>query len=415
LFINYIKMDSSYIILLLALTASAFFSSTEIAFVISNKIKIEILARKENVAAGNLLFFVRNPERFFSTILVWNNIVNIGFASLAAIVLYEKYHFNDFQILIISTVILLLFGELLPKYFAREFADRFILWASIPLRIFSIILKPLIIAISTVSSFFTKSKSFNEASTRSLISREDFASLLEESHEAGEVNKKESNLIKRVLDLREQRIYEAMRPRTEIIGVEISSSIEEVIKTFIDSAYSKLPVYEENVDNIKGFVLVYDVFSSPSDVNSIMREMHFVPETKKTAEVLEEFLAKRISIAAVVDEFGGTAGIVTMEDIIEELFGEIKDEYDVDENICRKLGEHTYLISGKVEVDFVNEKYSLNLPYGDYETVSGFITSLSGKIPSQGEIVSINNFEFNILRANQVKIDLVKLTIQTKG
>ncbi|MFA6599049.1 MAG: hemolysin family protein [Ignavibacteriaceae bacterium] len=408
-------MDSSYIILLLALTASAFFSSTEIAFVISNKIKIEILARKENVAAGNLLFFVRNPERFFSTILVWNNIVNIGFASLAAIVLYEKYHFNDFQILIISTVILLLFGELLPKYFAREFADRFILWASIPLRIFSIILKPLIIAISTVSSFFTKSKSFNEASTRSLISREDFASLLEESHEAGEVNKKESNLIKRVLDLREQRIYEAMRPRTEIIGVEISSSIEEVIKTFIDSAYSKLPVYEENVDNIKGFVLVYDVFSSPSDVNSIMREMHFVPETKKTAEVLEEFLAKRISIAAVVDEFGGTAGIVTMEDIIEELFGEIKDEYDVDENICRKLGEHTYLISGKVEVDFVNEKYSLNLPYGDYETVSGFITSLSGKIPSQGEIVSINNFEFNILRANQVKIDLVKLTIQTKG
>ena len=407
-------MDSSYIILLLALTASAFFSSTEIAFVISNKIKIEILARKENVAAENLLFFVRNPERFFSTILVWNNIVNIGFASLAAIVLSEKYHFNDFQILIISTVILLLFGELLPKYFAREFADRFILWASIPLRVFSIILKPLIIIISSASSFFTKSKSFNEASTRSLISREDFASLLEESHEAGEVNKKESNLIKRVLDLREQRIYEAMRPRTEIIGVEISSSIEEVIQTFIDSAYSKLPVYEENVDNIKGFVLVYDVFSSPSDVNSIMREMHFVPETKKTAEVLEEFLAKRISIAAVVDEFGGTAGIVTMEDIIEELFGEIKDEYDVDENICRKLGEYIYLISGKVEVDFVNEKYSLNFPLGDYETVSGFITSTSGKIPSQGDVININNFEFNILRANQVKIDLIKLTIHAK-
>ena len=407
-------MDRDFIILFLALTASAFFSSIEIAFVISNKIKIEILARKKNVAAENLLFFVKNPERFFSTILVWNNIVNIAFASLAAIVLYEKYHFNNFQILLISTGILLLFGELLPKYFAREFADKFILLASIPLRMFSIILKPLIIVISTASSFFTKSKSFNEASTRSLISREDLTTLLEESHEAGEVNKKESNLIKRVLDLREQRIYEAMRPRTEIIGVEISSTIEEVIQTFIDSAYSKLPVYEENVDNIKGFVLAYDVFSSPTDVHSIMREMHFVPETKKTAEVLEEFLSKRISIAAVVDEFGGTAGIVTMEDIIEELFGEIKDEYDVEENICRKLDENTFLISGKVEIDYVNEKYSLNFPLGDYETVSGFITSTSGKIPAQGDIIPIDKFEFNILRANQVKIDLVKLTIQVK-
>ncbi len=392
--------------------ASAFFSSTEIAFVISNKIKIEVLARKKNIAAENLLYFVKKPEHFFSTILIWNNIVNIGFASLAAIILFEKYHLSDLQILFISTFIILLFGELLPKYFAREFADQFILWASIPLRIFSIILKPVIIVISSFSAFITNSKSMNETSTRSLISREDLESLLDESHEAGEVNRKESNLIKRVLDLREQRIYEAMRPRTEIIGVEISSSIEEVIQTFIDSAYSKLPVYEENVDNIKGFVLAYDVFSSPTDVQSIMREMYFVPETKKTAEVLEEFLTKRLSIAAVVDEFGGTAGIVTMEDIIEELFGEIKDEYDVEENICRKLEENTYLISGKVEIDFVNEKYSLNFPLGDYETVSGFITSKSGKIPSQGEIILIGNFEFNILRTTQVKIDLVKLTIK---
>ncbi|MCK9210763.1 MAG: hemolysin family protein [Ignavibacteriaceae bacterium] len=405
-------MDTNILILLLMIAASAFFSSTEIAFVISNKIKIEVLARKKNIAAENLLYFVKKPEHFFSTILIWNNIVNIGFASLAAIILYEKYHLSDLQILFVSTFIILLFGELIPKYFAREFADNFILWASIPLRICSVILKPVIIIISSISAFFTKSKSLNETSTRSLISREDLESLLDESHEAGEVNKKESNLIKRVLDLREQRIYEAMRPRTEIIGVEISSSIEEVIQTFIDSAYSKLPVYEENVDNIKGFVLAYDVFSSPTDVQSIMREMYFVPETKKTAEVLEEFLAKRLSIAAVVDEFGGTAGIVTMEDIIEELFGEIKDEYDVEENICRKLEENTYLISGKVEIDFVNEKYSLNFPLGDYETVSGFITSKSGKIPSQGEIILIGNFEFNILRTTQVKIDLVKLTLK---
>jgi len=407
-------MDTNIIILFLMIAASAFFSSTEIAFIISNKIKIEILARKKNIAAENLLYFVKKPEYFFSTILIGNNIVNISFASLFALLLFEHYRLNDFQILIISTVIILLFGELLPKYFAREFADSFILWASIPLRMVSVILKPLIIVTSSISSFFTKSKSLNEASTRSLMSREDLESLLEESHQAGEVNSKESNLIKKVLDLREQRIYEAMRPRTEIIGVEISATIEEVIHTFIESAYSKLPVYEENVDNIKGFVLAYDVFSSPTDVQSIMREMYFVPETKKTAEVLEEFLANSISIAAVVDEFGGTAGIVTMEDIIEELFGEIRDEYDVDENICKKIGENTYLISGKVEIDFVNEKYSFNFPVGDFETVSGMITSKSGKIPSQGETIVIGENEFFIIRANQVKIDLVKLTLKMK-
>ena len=407
-------MDTNIIILFLMIAASAFFSSTEIAFIISNKIKIEILARKKNIAAENLLYFVKKPEYFFSTILIGNNIVNISFASLFALLLFEHYRLNDFQILIISTVIILLFGELLPKYFAREFADSFILWASIPLRMVSVILKPLIIVTSSISSFFTKSKSLNEASTRSLMSREDLESLLEESHQAGEVNSKESNLIKKVLDLREQRIYEAMRPRTEIIGVEISATIEEVIHTFIESAYSKLPVYEENVDNIKGFVLAYDVFSSPTDVQSIMREMYFVPETKKTAEVLEEFLANSISIAAVVDEFGGTAGIVTMEDIIEELFGEIRDEYDVDENICKKIGENSYLISGKVEIDFVNEKYSFNFPVGDFETVSGMITSKSGKIPSQGETIVIGENEFFIIRANQVKIDLVKLTLKMK-
>ena len=405
-------MDTNIFILLFTLVASAFFSSTEIAFVISNKIKIEVLARKKNIAAENLLYFVKNPERFFTTILIWNNIVNISFVSLSAIVLYEKYHFSDLQILFLSTFVLLLFGELLPKYFAQEYADSFILWASIPLRIGAMILKPLITITSTFSSLFTKTKTLNEISTRSLITREDLESLLDESHKAGEVNRKESKLIKRVLDLREQRIYEAMRPRTEIIGVEITSSIEEVIQTFIESAYSKLPVYEENVDNIRGFVLAYDVFSSPTDVQSIMREMYFVPETKKTGEVLEEFLAKRLSIAAVVDEFGGTAGIVTMEDIFEELFGEIKDEYDVEENICKKLEENVFLVSGKVEIDFVNEKFSLNFPLGDYETVSGFITSQSGKIPAHGEIVSIGNYEFNILRATNVKIDLVKLTLK---
>jgi CBS domain containing-hemolysin-like protein len=244
-----------------------------------------------------------------------------------------------------------------------------------------------------------------------LFSKEDIEFLVKESHEAGVVNKKESDIITRVLALGEQRVYEAMRPRTEIVGVDIDSTIDEAITIFIESGYSKIPVYEENLDNIRGVIFAYDIFKSPKNLQNIIREIIFVPETKRSFEMLNEFLNKQVSIAIVVDEFGGTAGLVTMEDIIEELFGEIKDEYDIEEDICRKIASDTYLISGKVEIDYINEKYSLNIPTGDYETIAGFITSKLGRIPLQGENVTIENFNFLIARATNIKIDLLKLTL----
>ena len=242
-----------------------------------------------------------------------------------------------------------------------------------------------------------------------LFSKEDLEILVQESHKAGMVNKKESDIISKVLTLGEQRVYEAMRPRTEIVGVEINSTIEEAFALFIDSGYSKLPVYDDNLDNIKGIIYANDLFKSPEDIKSILREAVFVPETKKSLEMLNEFLNKQVSIATVIDEFGGTAGIVTMEDIFEEMFGEIKDEYDVEEDICRKISDNTYLISGKAEIDFINEKLGLNIPTGDYETIAGYITTQLGRIPAQGENVSIDGFSILILRASQIKIDAVRL------
>ena len=232
---------------------------------------------------------------------------------------------------------------------------------------------------------------------------------MQESHKAGMVNKKESDIIGKVLNLGNQRVYEAMRPRTEIVGAEINSTIDEVFALFIDSGYSKLPVYDESLDNIKGIIYANDLFKSPEDVKSILREAIFVPETKKSLEMLNEFLNKQITIAIVIDEFGGTAGLVTIEDIFEEMFGEIKDEYDVEENICRKISENTYLISGKVEVDFINEKYDLNIPSGNYETIAGYITSEIGRIPVEGEVVSIDGYSISIVRANNIRIDVVRL------
>jgi putative hemolysin len=398
-------------ILFVLLVASGFFSGSEMAYVAANKIKIEIRARKNNFAAQSAFFFTNNPQSFFSTILVGNNIINITFASVSALFLGKAFGMDELSILIISTFAILIFGELIPKYFSREAADNFILISSVPLRFLSIVLYPFIKILSSLSSFVTQSQNIKEESISSLFSREDIKTLVDESHESGAVNKSESEIIGRVLALADQRVYEAMRPRTEIVGIDTETSISDALDTFIQSGFSKLPVYEENLDNIKGIILAYDLFKSPADIQSIIREVIFVPETKRSYEMLNEFLSKGVSIAIVIDEFGGTAGIVTMEDIIEELFGEIKDEYDIDEYICRRIRPDTYLISGMIEIDFVNEKYSLGIPYGDYETVGGFIIEKLGRIPAQGENIVIDNFNFLIARAEPVRIDLVRLTV----
>lgn len=402
-------MLQDILILLVLLLCSAFFSSTELAYIVSNKLKIEVKARKKNLAAQSAYFFVKDSQNFFSTILIGNNIVNISFASIATVFISNIWHWGDFEILTFITIVTLLAGELIPKFIARETADSLFLILAIPLRAFSILIYPLVRFTSKISQLLTQRKKEAAENIAHLFDKEDFKILVDEGHKAGKVKKEESSFITRVFDFGEQRVYEAMRPRTEIIGVEVKDPISHAAELFIESGYSKLLVFEENLDNIKGVILAKDMFSNPKDVKSITREILFYPETKKSLEILNEFLKSNLSIAVIVDEFGGTAGIVTMEDIIEELFGEIKDEYDVEENICRKVSRSTFIISGKVEIDLINEKYNLNLPLGDYETLAGFIVNEIGRIPQRGEIIKIHDFEILVIRADKVKIDLVKL------
>lgn len=406
-------MINDLFILIVLLAFSAFFSASEIAFILSNKIKVEIKARKKNIAAQSALYFSQHPQNFFSTMLIGNNIANVAFASISAVLLSTIFKLDEFTILIISTMVVLFLGELIPKYLAREIADRFILLSAMPLRAISFILYPFVKLITWMSSFLTQQVPNNEIGINTLFNRETIDSLVKESHEAGIVDRKESDIISKVLNLGDQRVYESMRPRTEIVGIEITQNIDEALSIFIDSGYSKLPVYEESVDNIRGVIYSYDIFKAPENVQTIIRKILFVPETKKSFEMLNEFLSNRISIAVVVDEFGGTAGLVTMEDIIEELFGEIRDEYDVEEDICRKIADNTYLISGKVEVDFINEKYNLKLPTGDYETIAGYIITSLGRIPIQGENIKIDHYNILIARASNKNIEVVKLILES--
>lgn len=402
-------MLDQLLILIILIFLSAFFSSTELAFMVANRLKIEIKAKSKNISALNAQYFVNNTQDFFSTILISNNIVNIAFASISAVYFSYYFGFNEYEVLIVSTLILLFLGELIPKYFARELADRFVFVVSVPLRAVSILLYPFVKPLSQLSNLTMKSQKQQADNIFHLFDKEDIKSLVDESNKAGKVKKQEGSFISKVFDLGEQKVYEALTPRTQIVGLEFNQSIDEAISTLIESGFSKLPVYEDNLDNIKGVLLAKDLFTNPDSIKNILREVKFYPDTKKSLEILNEFLAQKMSIAVVVDEFGGTAGIVTVEDIIEELFGEIKDEYDVDENICRKISRDSYIISGKVEVDLINEKYHLNIPLGSYETIGGYIIEKTGKIPKQGETFLFDDFQILIIRADKVRIDLIKL------
>ena len=399
---------SLFILLLL----SAFFSSSEIAFIVGNKIKIEIGARKKKLSALNAKYFINNPDQFFSTILISNSVVNIAFASLSSIFLFKLFGLKEFEILLISTVLILLFGELIPKYFGRELADRLVLIVAIPLRIIAIVLYPLVKITSKLSSVLSRTNLKEEEEIQHLFDKEDIQNLIEESSEAGKMDEEQSDIISKVIDIREQRVYEAMTPRTDIVGIEITSTMQEILKSFIDSGYSKLPVYDENLDNIKGVVFSKDIFNLPDDLKTVLREVVFVPETKKSLEMLNEFLDKQFSIAIVVDEFGGTAGILTVEDLIEELFGEIRDEFDdVEEKIAKKIDANSYLVNGKIEIDYLNEELDFQIQEGDYETIAGYVTFRIGRIPVKGESFKIDNLSVQILKADKTKIDLLKITL----
>lgn len=404
-------MIQDFILLIILIFFSAYFSSTEMAYIVANKLKVEVRARKKNIAAQSAFHFVKDPQQFYSTILIGNNIINIAFASISTVVLATKFGWSDYKILLFVTVITLIFGELIPKYIARESADSLLLVVSIPLRLLSIVLFPFIKLTTHLSKLLTERKKDSAENIAHLFDKEDMKILVDEVHSTSAAKDEESSFISKVFDFSEQKVYQAMRPRTEITGISITDSVVNAVDLFIESGYSKVIVYEDDLDNIKGFILAKDLFSNPKELKDIIRETQFYPETKKSLEILNEFLTNNDSIAVVIDEFGGTAGIVTMEDIIEELFGDINDEFDVEEVICRKISKDTFIISGKVEIDHLNDKYQLDIPIGDYETIAGFIIDNIGHIPKPNEIVTINNYSILIVRADNVRIDMVKLTI----
>ncbi len=410
-------MISLLIFITIFLILSAFFSGSEIAFVSANRISIEIEKNKETRKAGILRRFYDNPNDFLSTMLIGNNIALVIFTALMTRLIkpgLTNWVSQEWLLLLLITIIItlvvLVFGEFLPKTFFRIYSDRMIRGLAYPLSFFSFILKPITWVMTWLSTMILKyvlRAPIGEG--EDAITRLDLENFVqgqmredEESHE--------TNLFKNALHLKKVKVKEGMIPRTEIEHIDVNEDISDLLVKFRETSHSRILVTEGDVDNVLGYVHHQKLLDKPKKISEIVIDMPFVPEPMNVKDLLVDFISKGTSIACVVDEFGGTAGIITLEDILEEIFGEIEDEYDEEEYVESKINDSEYLFSGRLEIDYLNEKYEhLDFPLGEYETLSGLIVMTSGEIPEQGEEIILGDYKYIILKENEKKIEIVRV------
>jgi putative hemolysin len=421
---------NEWLLIIIIILLSGFFSGAEISFVSANRLRLEIKSRDKSISSKYLNYFIRNPDTFLSTTLIGNNVVNVVYATLMALFLtnpiISSYYAiagidpSPVTILVIQTLIasflILIFGEIIPKSIFRIHSDRIMPIIAIPLGIIRIFLKPLIYISNNAAEILIRVLQPNSESVKSFYGREDIELLFREigNDSKSDIDRDDSEILTNVLEMSGKRVKESMVPRTDIVAVEKGSDIQSVLKTFMSSGYSRLPVYEENVDNIIGFVVAYDLFKNPEDLDELIRPIKHVPSTQKSTDLLSDFRKTNTSIAVVIDEYGGTAGLVTIEDLIEEVVGDIQDEYDDDESLLKKLTDGSYIMSGNVEIeDIMNQYPDIRLPADkqDYETVAGFIINHTGRIPKINEEILIENMKFTITKATNSRIEIVKLVI----
>jgi putative hemolysin len=420
-----------WLLIIIIILLSGFFSGTEIAYVSANRLKLEIRARKNTMGARHLSYFLRNPDAFLSTTLIGNNIINVLYATLMTLFLTQPiidvYQYisasipSEVTILVIQTtitsIIIMIFGEVLPKTMFRTYPDFLVAILSPPLRFLSYVFSPLVYVANNASAFLIGLIQKESPNVEEFFKRSDIELIFREigGDNNGDLDKDDSEILTNVLELQNIRVKDSMIPRTEIVAVEMGSSVKEALDLFISSGFSKLPVYEENLDNIVGVVIAYDLFKEPKLLNDIIRPIKHVPSSQRSKTLLAEFQKQNVSMAVVIDEYGGTAGLVTIEDLIEEVVGDIQDEYDEEENFIKPLDENSWLISGSYEIEDLLDEYSqIQLPMdedSDFETLAGYIIHHCGRIPKLNEEIVIGHYKFIITKSTRTRIEVVKLII----
>lgn len=425
-------MSIELVVIVLSLLLSAFFSGMEIAYVSSNKIHIEIEKKQEGLLAAVLGKLTAKPSKFIATMLIGNNIALVVYGLFMGDMLvvwfqsflpttssFVNYMFTDLSLLsqtIISTGVILITAEFLPKVFFQVYANTLIKALAIPAYLFYVLfsfISDFVIWISdTVLRTFFKTEGDQIQLAFTKVELGNYISEQMESVEAHDEVDSEIQIFQNALEFSEVKAREVMVPRTEIIAVEINESIKTLNALFTETGCTKILVYKETIDDILGYVHSFELFKKPKTIKSVMLPVEFVPETVLVKDVLGVLTKKRKSIAVVLDEYGGTSGIMTVEDIVEELFGEIEDEHDTAVLIEERIDEDKFKFSARMEVDQINETYKLNLPESEnYETLGGLIVNHTEEIPQQNEVVTIETFQFTILEVSNTKIDLVELKL----
>ncbi|NVO01382.1 MAG: HlyC/CorC family transporter [Bacteroidetes bacterium] len=417
----------NWIVILFTLLFSAFFSGMEIAFVSANLLKIE-LDKKKGLISGRILSrFSQNPTNFIATMLVGNNISLVIYGVFMAKILEpvlinflpEAFQ-SDFLFLtiqtILSTLLILIVAEFMPKVFFRINPNYMLSVFSVPLIVSYYFLFPVVFVTIYLSEFILqkvfKVKFIYEKRVFGSVDLDNY--LKEFTDEDSHVNEQnqEIKMFQNAMDFSDIKVRECMIPRTEIVAIEDNETIIDLKNKFIESGLSKVLIFNESIDNIIGYAHSFDMFKNPKTINSIQRPILFAPETQKIQELLTLLIQQQKSIAVVVDEFGGTSGMVTVEDIIEEIFGEINDEFDLDKLVEKQISENEFLFSGRTEIDYINEKYHLKIEESDdYETIGGFIIHHHESIPKKDEVIEIHDFIFTIVQVSETKIEQVILKI----
>ena len=418
---------NNYLIIALTLASSAFFSGMEIAFLSSNKLRIELEKGKGILSARLISGFVHHPSRFIGAMLVGNNISLVIYGIAAAAILepllvrmLPAQLVTEGVILVLqtllSTLLILVTAEFLPKILFRLNPNGLLSIFAIPVYLVYLVLYPFMYFFLGLSEILLRYVfGMNTGNVRYQFTAVDFDEYIRDFYNpaAAQVDEaSEMQMIQNVREFHSTKVRECMVPRNEIIAVDDDTPVDELQRLFTETQHSKILVYRQSIDNLTGYVHLFDLFGKPANIVSVIRPVIIVPETIPASDVLNMMIGQRKSVSVVVDEFGGTAGMVTVEDLIEEIFGEIDDEFDVDELLVKKVSDDEFILAGRLEIDFLNQEYMLNLPQSDeYETLAGLILNHHQSIPEIKEQISFDRFTFTILEATGSRIDKVLMKI----
>lgn len=424
-------MITQIVILVVLILLNAYFAASEIAFISLNDTKIEKQAKEGNKKAKQIQKMLKNPSEFLATIQIGITLAGFlssafasdAFADILAPALYKIFPMISIQVfkgisIVLITIILsfftLVFGELVPKRLAMKYYEKIAFSSIGVIRFLSIITLPFVKVLSAVTNFISKLFGISE-NEEEVVTEEEIKMMIDEGEEKGTIQQEEKEMIHNIFEFNDITVSEVMTHRTDVYAIEIDSDINDIIKELDDYKYSRIPVYEETIDNIKGILFVKDLLKylhgkKTIKIKNIMREAYFVSENKPINELFKNLQKNKMQMAIVVDEYGGTAGIVTMEDLLEEIVGNIFDEYDDFENDYTKIDDNTFLINGSVSINDLKKILKIDLPEGDYETLSGYLINLLGRLPKDNEtpIIETKQVNYKIEKSEDKRIVLVK-------